>query len=73
MEKKLKISVITVTKNSEKFLNENFKSLENQTYKNFEHIIIDGNSKDKTLKIIKENSKTYIIGLVKMILAFMTL
>ena len=30
MEKKLKISVITVTKNSEKFLNENLKSLEKQ-------------------------------------------
>jgi len=57
LEKKLKISVITVTKNSEKFLNENLKSLEKQIYKNYEHIIIDGNSSDGTLKIIKENSK----------------
>ncbi len=56
MEKKLKISVITVTKNSEKFLEENFISLQNQTYKNFEHIIIDGKSDDGTLAIIKKYS-----------------
>ena len=57
MEKKLKISVITVTKNSEKFLEENLISLQNQTYKNFEHIIIDGKSDDGTLEIINNYSK----------------
>ena len=57
MEKKLKISVITVTKNSEKFLEENLISLQNQTYKNFEHIIIDGKSDDGTLEIINKYSK----------------
>ena len=56
MNKKYKISVITVTKNSEKFLEENIKSLSNQTYKNFEHIIIDGKSTDNTIEIIKRNS-----------------
>ena len=55
MKKNLKISVITVTKNSEKFLEENINSLKNQTYKNFEHIIIDGNSTDRTVEIIKKN------------------
>ena len=45
-----KISIITVTKNSEKFLNQNILSVSSQQYKNFEHIIVDGNSKDKTLK-----------------------
>ena len=54
MEKNFKISVITVTKNSEKFLEENLKSLENQIYKNFEHIIIDGKSNDRTLEIINQ-------------------
>tara|TARA_A100000164_G_scaffold380780_1_gene429531 strand:- start:597 stop:1304 length:708 start_codon:yes stop_codon:yes gene_type:complete len=44
-----------VTKNSEKFLEENLKSLEKQTYRNFEHIIIDGKSEDKTLEIINQN------------------
>ena len=56
MKSNLKISVITVTKNSEKFLEENIKSLKNQTYKNFEHIIIDGKSTDNTIEIIKRNS-----------------
>ena len=54
MKKNFKISVITVTKNSEKFLEENINSLSNQTYKNFEHIIIDGNSTDRTVEIIKK-------------------
>ena len=55
MNKNFKISVITVTKNSEKFLEENINSLKNQTYKNFEHIIIDGKSTDGTLDIIKKH------------------
>ena len=54
MKKNFKISIITVTKNSEKFLEENINSLSNQTYKNFEHIIIDGNSTDRTIEIIKK-------------------
>ena len=56
MKKNLKISIITVTKNSEKFLEENIESLVKQTYRNFEHIIIDGVSTDRTLEIIKRNS-----------------
>ena len=56
MSKNYKISVITVTKNSKKFLEENIQSLSNQTYKNFEHIVIDGNSNDGTVAIIKKNS-----------------
>ena len=55
--KKYKISIITVTKNSEKFLLENIKSVKFQNYKNYEHIIVDGNSTDRTIKIIKSNKK----------------
>ena len=51
--KNYKISIITVTKNSEKFLLQNILSVKSQKYKNFEHIIVDGNSKDKTIKIVK--------------------
>ena len=56
MDKNLKISIVTVTKNSAKYLEENIESLKNQNYKNFEHIIIDGESDDQTLNIIKKNS-----------------
>lgn len=55
--KNYKISIITVTKNSEKFILENIKSVKSQNYKNYEHIIVDGNSTDRTIKIIKSNMK----------------
>ena len=51
--KKYKITIITVTKDSQKYLKENINSVLRQTYKNYEHIFIDGNSTDKTIKIIK--------------------
>ena len=55
--KKPFFSIITVTRNSEKYIERNIKSLKNQSFKNFEHIIIDGDSKDKTLQIIKKYRK----------------
>ena len=48
------ITIITATLNSEKYLEESIKSLHRQNYKNYEHIIIDGGSKDSTLDIIKK-------------------
>ena len=53
--KKYKISIITVTKNSEKYLEKNILSIDKQKYKNYEHIIIDGQSTDKTIDIINKN------------------
>ncbi len=55
--KKYKITIITVTKNSEKYLKKNIESVLTQSYKNYEHIIVDGNSSDKTIKIIKSYKK----------------
>lgn len=51
------ISVIIVTHNSEKYLEECINSILNQKYKNYEIIIIDNKSKDKTLRIIKKYEK----------------
>lgn len=51
----LKISIITVCLNSEKFLEETILSVLNQSYKNIEYIIIDGGSTDGTLDIIKRH------------------
>ena len=50
---KPKISVIMSVYNSEKFLNESIQSILNQTFKDFEFIIIDDCSTDNSLKIIK--------------------
>ena len=55
--KKPYISIITVCKNSSKTLERCIKSVINQNYKNYEHIIIDGGSTDQTLKIILKNKK----------------
>ena len=57
MEKNYKISIITVTKNSEKFLEDCILSVHNQSYKNYEHIISDGNSTDNTVNIIKKHEE----------------
>ena len=51
------ISIITTVKNGDKYLQEAINSLNSQNYKNFEHIVIDGGSTDKTLEIIKKYSE----------------
>lgn len=59
IEKKNKIlSIITVTFNAEKEILPTLNSLEIQTCKDFEHIIIDGRSIDKTLDIVKSKNIT---------------
>ena len=47
------VSIITVTLNSEKYLEETLKSIKNQKNKDYELIIIDGQSIDTTIEIIK--------------------
>ena len=49
----MKISLITVTYNAEKFLEKTILSILHQTCKEFEYIIVDGASKDETVGIIK--------------------
>ncbi len=52
----MKVSIITVTMNSEKYLSDCIESVRRQNYKNIEHIIIDGKSTDNTIQIINQNS-----------------
>lgn len=48
------ISIITVTYNGEKYIEETFQSVFKQTNKNYEYIVIDGGSSDNTINIIKK-------------------
>lgn len=50
----MKVSIITGTYNSEKYVLDCVSSINDQTYANMEHIIIDGASKDNTVEIIKK-------------------
>lgn len=52
-----KISIITATLNSEKYLEDTIESVYSQTYQNIEHIIVDGKSEDRTIGIINKNLK----------------
>ena len=52
----MKVSIITISLNSAKTIDETLSSVSNQTYGNIQHIIIDGGSSDKTLHICKKYS-----------------
>jgi len=52
--KELKVSIVTITYNSEKTLEETIESILSQSYENIEYIIVDGNSSDKTIEIINK-------------------
>lgn len=53
------VSIVIITKNHSKYLAKCLESILNQNYKNFEIIIVDHNSSDNTVEIIKsfENEK----------------
>lgn len=52
---KKKITIITPTFNSAKTILANLKSIKNQKYKNYEHIIVDNKSSDQTINLVKKN------------------
>lgn len=49
----MKISIITITYNSEKTLRDTIESVLGQSYKEIEYIIVDGLSKDSTCDIVR--------------------
>ena len=48
------ITIITVVLNNKKFLQKTINSVLNQSYKNYEIIIVDNKSTDKTIDIVKK-------------------
>ncbi len=52
-------SIITVCYNSEKTIERTIKSILNQTETDYEYIIVDGSSKDKTLDIVKSYENAF--------------
>ncbi len=50
----MKISVITISYNSSRTIEQTLKAVQKQTYPNIQHIIVDGKSTDNTLEICND-------------------
>ena len=53
----MQVSLITCTNNSEETIKDCCLSISSQTYSDIEHIVLDKNSEDKTVSIIKKYAK----------------
>ena len=61
-KKKPFFSIITVVKNDEKNISKTIDSIQNQNFKNFEHIVIEGKSNDNTIgKILRYKNIDIVI------------
>ena len=52
-------SVLTASLNNGLTIGRTLESIKNQSFQGFEHIVIDGGSRDETLEILKEFENTY--------------
>ena len=50
----MKISIITINYNNAEGLRQTLESIKVQSYKNYELLLIDGNSTDNSIEVIKE-------------------
>lgn len=56
----MKVSIITVSYNSSKTIKDTIQSVINQSYKNIEYIIVDGDSSDNTVEIVKDYEQFFL-------------
>ena len=50
----MKLSIITITYNNAEGLRRTIQSVQSQTFRDFEHIIVDGRSTDGSVEVIRE-------------------
>jgi glycosyltransferase involved in cell wall biosynthesis len=53
------LTIITITYNAEEFIGRTITSINQQVFKDFEYLLIDGNSKDKTLEIVNQHAHLF--------------
>lgn len=53
------VSIVTPTRNRAYFLERTLRSVRNQTYRNLEHIVIDGASTDETIALLRNFETTF--------------
>ena len=58
----MKISIVTPTYNSAKYIKDTLESIHSQSYKNFEHIVMDGLSIDNTIGISKSFPQVKVVS-----------
>lgn len=54
------LTIVTVTYNAAAYIIETLESVKKQTFTNYEHLIIDGASKDRTLSIIQSYNDSHV-------------
>lgn len=59
MAEKRRVSIITVVYNGEATIRRTIESVLNQTYRNLEYLVIDGNSTDRTVQIVQEYKEKF--------------
>jgi glycosyltransferase involved in cell wall biosynthesis len=57
----MKISIITVAYNSAETIADTLSSVAHQSYHNYEHLVIDGNSKDSTVQVVNAHRHPNLI------------